>query len=93
VQDFVEYACTENRMQQAYNYLYEELKSVEMKDFTTFVRSLVEDIIKEENDTIAAAHIDAKKINSAITNKTQVWFNDQLVEDRKAKAKQKKTKK
>jgi hypothetical protein len=80
-------------MQQAYHYLCEELKSIETKDFGTFVRWLAEDIIKEEKDTINVAHIDKKDIARAITNKAQIWFNKRLVEDRKVKAKQKKTSK
>jgi hypothetical protein len=51
-------------MQQAYHYLCEELKSIETKDFGTFVRWLAEDIIKEEKDTINVAHIDKKRYRS-----------------------------
>jgi hypothetical protein len=91
VQDFVEYACTVNRMQQAYNCVHEELASIETKDFNTFVRWLAEDIIKEEKDTMDAAHIDAKDIIRVITSKAQTWFNGRLVEDRKVKVKSKKT--
>lgn len=85
VQEFVEYACTKNRMQQAYSCIHEELPSIQAKDFSTFVRWLAEDIIKEEKDTMDAIHIDAKDITRAITSTAQAWFSDRLIQDRKVK--------
>lgn len=86
-QDFIEYSCTINRMEQAYNCIYEELRSIEKKDFNRFVRWLTEDIIKEEKDTMDIAHVDAKNLTHLITNKTQKWFNYRLTNSRKIKRK------
>ncbi len=89
MQDFVKYACTKNRMQQAYYSLHQEFGSIETKDFTRFVRWLAEDIIKEEKDTMDVAHINAKDMTRSITSKAQAWFNNRLKEDRKVKTKRK----
>jgi hypothetical protein len=93
MQDFVEYACTVNRMQQAYDCVHEELASIETKDFSTFVRWLTQDIIREEKDTMDAAHIDVKDLTRSITSKAQAWFNDRLRKDRQVKPKKLKTSK
>lgn len=86
VQEFVEYSCTKNRMQQAYNCIQEEMPSIQAKDFSTFVRWLAEDIIKEEKDTMDAVHIDAKDVTRVITSTAQAWFSNRLVQDRKVKS-------
>jgi hypothetical protein len=86
VQDFVEYACTVNRMQQAYDCVHAELASIETKDFSTFVRWLVEDIIKEEKDTMDVAHVDSKDLTRSITKKAQTWFDDRHYSDNINKA-------
>ncbi|CAF1351877.1 unnamed protein product [Adineta ricciae] len=84
IQEFIEYACTKNRMQQAFNAVLEELQfTIDTKDFNTFLRWLVEDIIKEEKDTMNIAHIDAKDIPRGITSKAEAWFKQQLKEYRK----------
>ncbi|UJR21040.1 hypothetical protein I4U23_024140 [Adineta vaga] len=68
IQEFVDYACTKNRMQQVFNSVLEELESmIDIKDFSTFLRWLAEDIIKEEKDTMNAAYIDAKDVVRGIT--------------------------
>jgi hypothetical protein len=93
VQDFVEYACTKNRMQQAYNSLQDELVSIETKHFNTFIRWLTEDIIKEEKDTMDASNINARDVTRAMTSKAEAWFNHRLIEDHKLKSIRKKTSK
>ncbi|CAF3745281.1 unnamed protein product [Rotaria sp. Silwood1] len=76
--DFVDYACTENRMHQALDYLYEKELSVEMENFETFLKWLADDIIKEESDTMNDSNIDPKDVACAITTKAKAWFQDQL---------------
>lgn len=92
-QDFIEYACTINRMKQAYNCIHDELASVEAKDFSIFVRWLTEDIIKEEKDTMDVAHINPKDLIRLVTSKSQTWFDTYLIEDRKIKTRKNKTSK
>ena len=89
IQEFVEYACTENRMHQAIGFMHEDSVSIELKNLSTFLRLLAEDIIKEEKDTMDAAHISAKEVMRAITNKAQVWFSERILRDHKTKAQKK----
>ncbi|CAF1204815.1 unnamed protein product [Didymodactylos carnosus] len=76
--EFVEYACTENRMQQAVDYLYEQQLTIEMENVETFLRWLTADIIKEESDTMNDSNINSKDVGCAITDKATAWFQDQL---------------
>ena len=85
MEEFVDYACTKNRMQQAYHCLEEEYGSVSAKDCAVFIRWLVEDIIKEERETMDESHIDRRDLTRAITSKAEKWFNEHLMENRKRK--------
>jgi len=74
IKEFVEYAVTENRLQQG----LESLKSngIELSEKSTgdFIRWIVTDIIKEESDTIVKNQIDIKKANGKIAFKAKTWF-------------------
>lgn len=74
VNEFVEYAVTEARLQQGIEKLRERGLSVDQKSTGEFLRWIVGDIVKEEGDTITANGLDAKKVNSAISNKARVWY-------------------
>jgi hypothetical protein len=67
--------------------------SIETKHFSTFIRWLTEDIIKEEKDTMDAANINARDVTRAMTSKVEAWFNHRLIEDHKIKSIRKKTSK
>jgi len=47
---------------------------VTQKSTGDFLRWVVNDIAKEEKDTIELNNFDAGKINSAISNKARKWF-------------------
>lgn len=89
MEEFVEYACTKNRMQQAYHCIEEEYGCISAKDSTKFIRWLVEDIIKEEEDTMDESNIDPRDLTRAITSKTEKWFNEHFMESRKRKGRRK----
>jgi hypothetical protein len=78
IQDFVEYACTENRMRQALDYLREQQLANEMKNLRIFIKWLLADIVKEEKDTMNESTIDTKDVGHAISNKARAWFDQQL---------------
>ena len=79
IQEFVEYACTENRMLQGLDYLREQQLSIEMKNVGAFLKWLINDIIKEEKDTLAASNIEPKDINSKVSAKAKLWYQTHLV--------------
>jgi len=89
INEFVEYACTNNRMEQTYDWIKHEQGRIESKTFNDFVRWLAEDIIKEEKDTMNKANIHPKNVLNAITSKAQIWFNSQLANDHRMNKKQK----
>lgn len=79
LQEFIEYACTENRMLQGLDYLREQQLTIEMKNIGAFLRWLTNDIIKEEKDTMAKSNIETNDIGRGIQGKAKKWYQDQLV--------------
>ena len=79
MEEFVEYACTENRMRQGLEYLREQQLTIEMKNVGTFLKWLGNDIIKEEKDTMQQSNIDPKDVMRGLTNKARRWFQTNLV--------------
>ncbi|CAF3383963.1 unnamed protein product [Rotaria sp. Silwood1] len=78
IQEFIDYACTENRMCQGLDYLREQQLTIEMKNIGTFFKWLLTDIIKEERDTMEKSNIDTKDLGRAINNKARIWFQEHL---------------
>jgi hypothetical protein len=79
--DFIEYACTENRMQQSLDYLREIQLIIEIKNIETFLEWLVADIMNEETNTINNSNLNKKDVLSEIINKGKAWFEEQLSKD------------
>ncbi|CAF3958667.1 unnamed protein product [Rotaria sp. Silwood1] len=76
--EFVDYACTENRMAQGLDYLREQQVEVKLKNISTFLQWLFADIMKEENDTIQESNIDIQAARRAISEKARQWFMKQI---------------
>lgn len=75
MRQFIEYAVTESRLEWAlHNLVTEQLKPVEMSSMSDFIRTVFNDVMKEEQDTIVANGIDPKKIGSAVANVSRPWF-------------------
>ncbi|CAF0933124.1 unnamed protein product [Didymodactylos carnosus] len=79
VQEFIDYACTDNRMKQGLDYLREQqIDSKEMKNVPVFLKWLTNDIIKEEKDTMDKAQLDPKDVTKAITTKGRTWYMNNI---------------
>jgi hypothetical protein len=76
--EFVDYALTESRLQQGLTKLQEMGKEVSQKSTGDYLRWIVGDIMKEEEDTIIANRFDPKKLNPIISNKARQWFFNNL---------------
>ena len=74
INEFVDYVLTDSRLQQGLDKLKEMGKEISQKSTGDFLRWIVNDVIKEEQDTIVQNKLDLKKINSAISNKARIWF-------------------
>lgn len=77
IQGFIEYACTEHRMLQGLDYLREQQLEIEIKNFGTFLKWVVSDIIKEEKDTMDASGINSKDVWRVAKNTLLPWFRKQ----------------
>jgi hypothetical protein len=74
VNQFIEYAVTENRLMQGVSVLREKGLEISNKTTGDFLRWIVADIHKEEMDTIKKSGIEIKKINTAISQKARMWY-------------------
>jgi hypothetical protein len=76
IQEFVDYAVTENRLKQGIDKLIELGKPVDVKSTGDYLRWVYNDVVKEEEDTIVKNGIDVKKLGKEISNKAKVfWLN------------------
>lgn len=76
INEFVEYAVTENRLSQGIDKMVELGIALDAKSTGDYLRWVYNDVIKEESDTIIQNGIDPKKIGSAISTKArQYWLN------------------
>jgi hypothetical protein len=79
INEFVDYSVTENRLNQAIEQVFtitsEELSIKKMGDF---LRWIVNDINREEADTMSSNELEPKDVNKYISTKARVWFMEYL---------------
>ncbi len=78
IRDFVEYAVTENRLNQGLQSLKEQGMEIHQKNTGEFIRWVVNDIIKEESDTIVKNQINMKKASGQLASKCKAFFFNSL---------------
>ena len=80
IQDFIDYAVTENRLNQGIEYLKEMNKELDISSIGDFLRWLANDILKEEQDVIIENGLDndLKSIMKSTSNKGRKWFMDKI---------------
>lgn len=72
--DFIEYACTENRLQQGIDVLLRNGKSLEKTNIAEYIKWVISDIVKEELDTLSTNDLAVKDVSAGISNKARVYF-------------------
>ena len=75
INEFVAYAVTENRLNQAIEQVFiinSEIPRIEKTG--DFIRWVVNDIIKEELDTLSKNGLEPKDVNKYISKQSQTWF-------------------
>lgn len=72
--EFVDNVLTESRLKQGIEKLKEMGLEVSQKSTGDYLRWIIGDVIKEEQDTIIANQFDIKKLNPMLSNKARVWF-------------------
>jgi CxxC motif-containing protein len=76
INEFIEYAVTENRLLQGVDKMKELNLPIDIKSTADYLKWIYNDVVKEENDTIIANSIDIKKIGGAISTKARkFWLN------------------
>lgn len=78
ISKFVDLAVTEQRLLQGIEKVKEMGKPIDQTSTGDFLRWVVTDVIKEEEDTIVKNGFDPKNINATVSKKARVWFFDYL---------------
>ena len=79
INEFVEYAVTENRLNQAIEQVFTITSTeVDIRKTGDFLRWVVNDIIKEELDTLIENGLEPKDVNRDISKKARIWFMDYI---------------
>lgn len=76
--EFVNYAVTENRLKQGIDKLKEMQLPITEKSTGDFLRWVANDILKEETDTIVRNGLDVKKLNPLISKVARQWYFNNL---------------
>lgn len=76
--EFVEYAVTENRLKQGISVLKSRGTPINVKATGLFVRWVQDDVVKEETDTLVKNQIDWKKVSSLVATKARDFFMKNL---------------
>ena len=74
VDKFVEYAVTENRLDQGISYFKENNIQLEIKNIGQFISWVTKDVIKEEIDTMSENNITSKEFGSRASIKSRNFF-------------------
>ena len=79
INQFVDSVVTENRLEQGITYFKENNIEIDSKNTGEFLRWVINDVLKEEKDTMETNELDEKKVKSAIVFKARIWFLNYLV--------------
>lgn len=74
VRDFIDYAVTQGRFNQALENTFPNEEPINVKKMGDLIRWVVNDIIKEESDTLAENGLEPKDVNSQISGKVREMF-------------------
>lgn len=74
INEFVDYAVTDNRLNQGLQFLKENNFEIHQKNTGEFLRWIMNDIHKEENDVLVKNQIDFKKAGSKISTKAREFY-------------------
>lgn len=81
IEEFVEYAVTDNRLEQGYDELFtKQEEEPSNKDIGTFIRWVNGDVLKEESDTLTENGLTSKDVGKAISVRARTWFTNKMKE-------------
>ena len=74
ITDFIDYAVTDSRFNQALENTYPNNEPIDVKKMGDLIRWVVNDIIKEESDTLAKNGLEPKDVNKYVSTKVREMF-------------------
>lgn len=74
VQEFIRLTVTENRCNQAIEYLKEMGKPITIRSLGDFIKWVFGDIVKEEYDTMEASGLTEKEVGKAVPTLAKEWY-------------------
>lgn len=74
IKEFIDYAVTESRFNQALEKTFLNGEPVDIKKMGELIRWVVNDVIKEETDTMVASNIEPKDVNKFVSAKVREMF-------------------
>ena len=74
IQKFVDYAVTESRFNQALENVFPNQEPIDTKKLGDVIRWVVNDVIKEEMDTMVENKIEPKDVNKYMSSKVREMF-------------------
>lgn len=74
INQFVDNVLTESRLNQGISWLKENGKVVDQSATGDYLRWVINDVIKEEQDTIVTNQLNPKKIGGILNCKARVWY-------------------
>jgi hypothetical protein len=77
---FIDTVITENRLNQGLAKLSEMGLDIDVKNTGTYIKWVVNDAMKEEQDVIVASNFDMKELGGKMSNKAKVFWFDKLKE-------------
>jgi len=75
IKEFVDYAITENRLQQAVTEVFGDSEPT-IKKMRDFLRWIMNDVKEEEADVLSKNSLILKDVGRSISNKARPWFQD-----------------
>lgn len=74
INEFVEYAVTDNRLKQGIDYMREMSYTLDKENLKHLIIWVINDIKKEESDVLAENKLDIKQVNKYISNKVKDYY-------------------
>lgn len=71
---FIEYACTENRLDQGIEVLIRNGITIDKSAIAPYIKWMMDDIVKEELDTLAESNLTVRDVASGINNKARAYL-------------------
>ena len=82
VNEFVKYACTKNRLEQALMSVFNSLSNTDSKRFGEVLAWMNKDILKEESDVLVENHLEWKQVAGAVAAATRKMFFNPVLEQK-----------